>query len=106
MTSAQRCKRLLMGGHWRNAEQGLRHANAIGDGFTVGRLQPMYKLTSGRVFVNVTNNSNQWFLRIQHVDDFLVVNGRIIDVKKWHRVKNPSEIMKMVVKLILHGAKS
>lgn len=93
----------IMRGHLHGSGANIRLANAIGDGFTVGRLQLMYRLRSGRVFVNITNNSNKWFIRIQQVDGQVVINGRLIDIRNWHRIRNPSEIFKMLVKLAMHG---
>ncbi|QUJ75372.1 hypothetical protein KDD17_10270 [Sulfitobacter albidus] len=92
-------QQFIMQGHLHG--QSARLANAVGDGFTVGRLQLMYRLRSGRVYVNVTNNSNQWFIRLQNVDGVRVLNGRIINGQNWHRVDNASEALKVLVKLAM-----
>lgn len=93
----------IMRGHLHGAGANMRLADAIGDGFTVGRLQLMYKLPSGKVFVNITNNTNQWIIRLQQINSQVVINGRIIGMQKWHRLSSPSEAMKMLVKLAIHG---
>jgi len=92
-------QQFIMRGHLHG--QSARLANAAGDGFTVGRLQLMYRLRSGRVYVNVTNNSNQWFIRLQNVDGVTVLNGRIINGQNWHRVDSASEALKVLVKLAM-----
>ena len=75
------------------------------DGFTVGRLQFDYAMGGGgRVFINMVNNSNQWIIRFQEVEGKLVMNGRIIDFQKWHRIESPMEMLKILVKLASHGA--
>lgn len=68
----------IMRGHLHGAGTNVRLANAVGDGFTVGRLQLMYNLSSGKVFVNITNNSNQWIIRLQQINGQVVINGRVI----------------------------
>jgi len=93
----------IASGHLHGVGANMKIANVVGDGFTVGRLQLMYKLPSGKVFVNITNNSNQWIIRLQQINGQVVINGRVIGVDKWHRLQNPSEILKMITKLIIHG---
>jgi hypothetical protein len=75
------------------------------DGFSVGRLQLAYAMDKGgRVFINVVNNSNQWIFRFQEIAGKVVMNGRIVNVEKWHRVESPLEMLKILVKLASHGA--
>jgi hypothetical protein len=77
------------------------------EGVTVGRLQLMYELpqANGRVLVNVLNNNRQWILRFQQVSGQIVMNGRIVGVETFHRVESAKEMLKVLVKLALHGAK-
>jgi len=75
------------------------------EGFSVGRLQLAYPMDKGgRVFINVVNNSNQWIFRFQEVAGKVVMNGRIVNVEKWHRIESPLEMLKILVKLASHGA--
>jgi hypothetical protein len=77
------------------------------EGATIGRLQLLYELpqANGRVLVNVLNNNKQWIFRLQQVSGQIVLNGRIVGVEKFHRVENAKEMLKVLVKLALHGAK-
>ncbi|HZH74829.1 MAG TPA: hypothetical protein VEY88_02280 [Archangium sp.] len=77
------------------------------EGFTVGRLQLLYDIPSvnGKVFINMLNNSGQWVFRFQTAEGKLVMNGRIIGGQKWHRIENPLEMMKLLLKLTWHGFK-
>ncbi|MCI5167383.1 MAG: hypothetical protein D3903_15140 [Candidatus Electrothrix sp. GM3_4] len=75
------------------------------EGFSIGRLQMFYPLgdDAGKVIINVTNNSNQWVFRFQNFSGAIKLNARIINVKKLHRIDNPKEMFKILVKLALHG---
>jgi hypothetical protein len=77
------------------------------EGFTVGRLQLLYDIPSvnGKVFINMLNNSGQWVVRLQTAEGKLVMNGRIINQKSWHRIENPMEMLKVLLKLTWHGFK-
>ncbi|MFY0581155.1 LysM peptidoglycan-binding domain-containing protein [Cystobacter fuscus] len=95
--------------------------NFYKEGFTVGRLQLWYPMTlgaeansTGHVLINVVNNSNQWIFRFQQIkttsaalkaQKTVVMNGRIIDMQKWHRVNDPKEMLKILLKLAGHGFK-
>ena len=95
--------------------------NFYKEGFTLGRLQLWYPMTlgaeansTGHVVINVVNNSNQWIFRFQQiktthaalkVQKTIVMNGRIIDLQKWHRVSEPKEMLKILLKLAAHGFK-
>jgi hypothetical protein len=57
------------------------------------------------VLVNVLNNNKQWIFRLQQISGQIVLNGRIVGVEKFHRVESAKEMLKVLVKLALHGAK-
>ncbi len=82
-------------------------------GFTVGRLQFWYDMPSigGKVYVNMTNNSNQWFLRFASKTGIpFMMNGRIIGVPmtgvpKGHWVEDRKTMLTILAKLFIYGAK-
>jgi hypothetical protein len=77
------------------------------EGLTLGRLQLAYPMEGGgHVIVNVVNNSRQWVFRFQSVGGQIVLNGRIVGTAAKHRVSSPLEMVKVLVKLALHGAKA
>lgn len=77
------------------------------EGMTFGRLQLGYPMAGGgHVIVNVLNNSGQWIFRFQSVSGEIVLNGRIVGTAVKHRVASPLEMLKVLVKLALHGAKA
>jgi hypothetical protein len=74
------------------------------DGFTVGRLQLNYGMRSGgKVILNAVNNSNGWIFRFQNIAGRILMNGRIIGVNNTHHAKNALEMLKVLVKLAVHG---
>jgi hypothetical protein len=76
-------------------------------GITVGRMQLGYPLekVGGRVLINVTNNSGQWIFRFQQIQGEIVLNGRIVNTQNWHRMASVKDMLKVLCKLALHGAK-
>ena len=56
---------------------------------------------AGKVIINVTNNSNQWIFRFQNFSGTIELNRRIIG--RAHRVESPKEMLKVLIKLTLHG---
>lgn len=76
-------------------------------GVTVGRMQLGYPLerVGGHVLINVVNNSGQWIFRLQQIQGQVVLNGRIVNVQNWHRMASVRDMLKVLCKLALHGAK-
>jgi hypothetical protein len=59
--------------------------------------------SGGKVILNAVNNSNSWIFRFQNIAGKIVMNGRIIGVNTTHRAKNATEMLKVLVKLAVHG---
>jgi len=79
-------------------------------GLQVGRLDLMYgssRAKDGLTILSINNNANQSILRFVTHNGRLVVNGRIVGVAKVLKHESSAkEILKGILKLLIHGAKS
>lgn len=79
-------------------------------GVQVGRLDLLYgsyRAKDGMTVLSITNNANKSILRFVTHDGRLLVNGRIFGVQRVLRHESsPREIIKGLLKLLVHGAKS
>ena len=79
-------------------------------GMEVGRVAMGYasnKAKDGMTIINISNNSGQWILRFVTHSGKLMVNGRIVGVKKLlNHETSWKAIAKGLLKLLAHGAKT
>lgn len=79
-------------------------------GIQVGRLDALYnssRAKDGMTILSINNNSGQSILRFVTHNGQLVVNGRIVGAERVLRHEtNAREIIKGLLKLLAHGAKS
>ncbi len=79
-------------------------------GATVGRVDMMYgslRAGDGMTIFNISNNSGQYILRLVTHSGKLVVNGRIVGVKRvLNHETSAKEILKGLIKLCAHGWKA
>lgn len=79
-------------------------------GLQLGRLDLLYgseRAKDGLTIINISNNSNQYILRFVTHSGQLVVNGRIVGVQRvLNHATSAKEIVKGLLKLLIHGAKA